>query len=92
VIVVATETDSVYGLDAHGRQLWHISLGVPSPQYERPCGNINPLGITGTPVYSAQTGDVYLAAEHGGATVGHKLIALDLHTGKVTTGVTYVQA
>jgi outer membrane protein assembly factor BamB len=83
VIVVATENDSVYGLDAQGRQLWHTSLGVPSPQYERPCGNINPLGITGTPVYSARTGDVYLAAEHGGATVGHELIALDLHTGEV---------
>ena len=83
VIVVATENDSVYGLDTRGRQLWHVSVGTPSPQYERPCGNINPLGITGTPVYSAQTGDVYLAAEHGGATVGHDLIALDLHTGAV---------
>jgi outer membrane protein assembly factor BamB len=82
VIVVATENDSVYGFDARGNQLWHVSVGTPSPAYERPCGNIDPLGITGTPVYSAQTGEVYLAAEHGG-TVGHDLIALDLHTGKV---------
>jgi outer membrane protein assembly factor BamB len=83
VIVVATENDSVYGLDPQGRQLWHVSLGVPSPQYQRPCGNINPLGITGTPLYSAQTGDVYVAAEHGGTAVGHDLIALGLHTGQV---------
>ena len=82
VIVVATEHDSVYGLDTRGRQLWHVSVGSPSPAYERACGNIDPLGITGTPVYSAQTGEVYLVAEHGG-TVGHDLIALDLHTGKV---------
>ena len=82
VIVVTTENDSVYGLDPHGRQLWHISVGSPAPAYERPCGNINPLGITGTPVYSAQTREVYLTAEHGG-TVGHDLIALDLHTGKI---------
>ena len=82
VIVVATEHDSVYGLDPRGRQLWHVSVGSPSPAYQRACGNIDPLGITGTPVYSAQTGDVYLVAEHGG-TVGHDLIALDLRTGKV---------
>jgi len=83
VIVVATENDSVYGFDVRGKQLWHASLGVPSPQYQRPCGNISPLGITGTPVYSAQTGDVYVAAEHGGTAVGHDLVALDLHTGEV---------
>lgn len=82
VIVVATENDSVYGFDARGNQLWHVSVSTPSPAYERPCGNIDPLGITGTPVYSAQTGEVYLAAEHG-RTVGRDLIALDLHTGKV---------
>ncbi|MFZ0001185.1 MAG: PQQ-binding-like beta-propeller repeat protein, partial [Trebonia sp.] len=82
VMVVATENDSVYGFDARGNQLWHVSVSTPSPAYERPCGNIDPLGITGTPVYSAQTGEVYLAAEHG-RTVGHDLIALDLHTGKV---------
>lgn len=82
VIVVATENNSVYGFSTRGRQLWHTRLGNPSPSYQRPCGNINPLGITGTPIYSAQTGDVYLVAEHGG-TVGHDLIALGLHTGKV---------
>ena len=82
VIVMATENDSVYAFDARGRQLWHVSVGTPSPAYERACGNIDPLGITGTPVYSAQTGEVYLVAEHGG-TVGHDLIALGLHTGQV---------
>jgi outer membrane protein assembly factor BamB len=82
VSVAATENDSVYGLDAQGRQLWHVSVGRPSPAYERACGNIDPLGITGTPVYSPQTGDVYLVAEHGG-TVGHDLIALDPRTGAV---------
>jgi hypothetical protein len=82
IIVVATENDSVYGFDTQGKQLWHVSVGTPSPAYQRACGNIDPLGITGTPVYSAQTGDVYVVAEHGG-TIGHDLIALDLHTGKV---------
>jgi outer membrane protein assembly factor BamB len=82
VIVVATENDSVYAYayDPQGKLLWHVSVGSPSPAYQRPCGNIGPLGITGTPVYRAQTSEVYLVAEHGG-TAGHDLIALDLHTG-----------
>jgi outer membrane protein assembly factor BamB len=82
VIVAATENDSVYAFDTTGRQLWHVKVGSPSPAQERACGDIDPLGITGTPIYSAQTGDVYLVAEHNGK-VGHDMIALDLHTGKV---------
>jgi streptogramin lyase len=60
----------------------HVSVGSPSPAYQRPCGDIDPLGITSTPVYSAQTGEVYLVAEHGG-NIGHDLIALDPRTGKI---------
>jgi outer membrane protein assembly factor BamB len=83
VIVVATENDSVYAFDAQGKQLWHVKVGSPSPAYQRACGDIDPLGITGTPIYSAQTGDVYVVAEHNG-TVGHDLFALGLHTGQVS--------
>jgi hypothetical protein len=82
IIVVATENDSIYGFDQQGRQLWHTKVGSPSPANERACGDIDPLGITGTPIYSAQTGDVYVVAEHNGK-VGHDMIALDLHTGQV---------
>jgi outer membrane protein assembly factor BamB len=84
VIVAATENDSVYAFSTSGQLLWHVSVGRPSPAYQRPCGDIDPLGITGTPVYSAQTGDVYVVAEHGGSAIGHDLVALNLHTGKVS--------
>jgi outer membrane protein assembly factor BamB len=80
VTIVATENDSVYGFDAANHQLWQAKLGRPSPAGERPCGNIDPLGITGTPAYS--NGVVYVAAEYGGPP-RHELVALDAATGAV---------
>lgn len=77
VVVAATEDDTVYGLGG-GRQLWRAHLGEPSPASERPCGNVDPLGITGTPVISGDS--VYLVAEFG-QPVRHEIFALDLHTG-----------
>ena len=59
--IVATENNTVYAFDAAYRQVWKQHLGTPSPADERPCGNIDPLGITGTPVYDAATGTVFVA-------------------------------
>jgi hypothetical protein len=60
--------------------VWRQHVGDPSPAGERPCGNVDPLGITGTPV--AAGGVVYVAAEYGGPP-RHELVALDLRTGAV---------
>jgi outer membrane protein assembly factor BamB len=78
--VVATENDTVYAFDGAYRQVWTRHLGNPSPAGERPCGNIDPLGITGTPVYDH--GLVYVSPEYGGPP-RHELTALDLRTGAV---------
>jgi hypothetical protein len=78
--IVATENDSVYALTGSGRQLWRTHLGTPSPAGERPCGNIDPLGITGTPAYDAGTRTVFAVAEYGGPP-RHELVALDARTG-----------
>ncbi|MCU1655689.1 MAG: Pyrrolo-quinoline quinone [Pseudonocardiales bacterium] len=80
--IVATENDTVYGLDASGRQLWRTHLGEPSPANERPCGNIDPLGITGTPIFDDATGSVFVAAEYG-APPRHELVALSAQTGTI---------
>jgi outer membrane protein assembly factor BamB len=80
--IVATEQDSVYAFDQSYRQVWKRSLGSPSPAEERQCGDINPLGITGTPVYDAATKRVYVVAETGG-TVRHQLFALNIASGTV---------
>jgi outer membrane protein assembly factor BamB len=79
IVVAATENDTVYALSLEGRQIWKRNLGAPSPAGERPCGNIDPLGITGTPVIFG--GTIYVAPEFRGTR--HELYALDLDTGAV---------
>jgi outer membrane protein assembly factor BamB len=80
-LVVATENNSVYALDARtGKERWRRHLGTPVPLDDLPCGNIDPLGITGTPAYDEDTGAVFLVTETTGAE--HTLWALDARTGK----------
>ena len=79
-LVAATEGDKVFGLSATtGRVRWQRSLGTPQPLSGLPCGNIDPLGVTGTPAYDPGTGSVFVVAE----TVGghHTLWALNAATG-----------
>ncbi len=81
-VIAATENDSVYALAlATGAVIWRTNLGVPEPQSQLPCGDIDPLGITGTPVYDPATGSVFVVAETTGGS--HNLVALDAATGKV---------
>ena len=80
VTFVATENNSVYALDDNGRQLWRTNLGSPARRSDLPCGNIDPSGITGTPLYV--NGVVYVAPEYRDP-VRHELVALDAPTGKV---------
>jgi len=77
---VATENDTVYALSlATGRTIWRRHLGTPVPLRDLPCGDIDPLGITGTPVIAG--GRLYVAAEVQPAQ--QRLYALDLRTGAV---------
>jgi outer membrane protein assembly factor BamB len=80
--IVATEQDTVYAFDQSYRQVWKRSLGSPSPAEQRQCGDIHPLGITGTPVYDAAANHVFVVAELGGS-VRHELYALDAASGRV---------
>ena len=67
LVIAATENDSLYGLDqATGQVIWRTHVGTPVPLSDLPCGNIDPLGITGTPVYDPASGLVYAVAETTG--------------------------
>jgi len=82
IVIVATEQNTVYGLSPSGTTLWTTRLGAPTPRSALPCGNIDPLGVTGTPVFDAASRTVFLVASLGSA-VRHDLIALDPLTGSV---------
>jgi hypothetical protein len=63
LLLVATENNVVDALDAAtGKRKWQKSLAQPVPLSMLPCGNIDPLGITGTPVIDKSRGAIYFDA------------------------------
>ncbi len=81
-VFAATGNDTVYALDrAGGRVLWAAHLGTPVPLANLPCGNIDPLGITGTMAYDAATRLLFALVESTGGR--HELVGLDTTTGAV---------
>jgi hypothetical protein len=89
LILVATEQNEVYALATTGAAVWSKKLGAPVPRSTLPCGNINPLGVTGTPVIDASSRTLYLDAmttPDGGTTKKHLVYALSIDTGAVAPG------
>jgi len=88
MLLVATEDDMVYALDAaSGREIWRRSLGRPVPRAALPCGNISPLGVTGTPVIDEASQAIYLsAAVEDSGSVHHQVFGLSLKDGAPLPG------
>jgi outer membrane protein assembly factor BamB len=81
-VIVATEGDTLYALDpVTGSVQWQRNVGTPVPLSSLPCGNIDPLGITGTPVYDPATNLVFAVAEVSGP--AHILVGVDVTTGQI---------
>jgi hypothetical protein len=90
-IIAATESNRVYALDAiDGTVIWQQqNLGAPVPLTSLPCGNINPMGITGTPVIDLASRSIFLDAmttPDGGSTKKHLIYSVDLDTGAINPG------
>lgn len=64
-VVVATERDTVYSLDAdNGRIRWSTHLGTPVASATLPCGDIAPtVGVTSTPVIDPTRGEIFVVAD-----------------------------
>ncbi|MGE5292481.1 MAG: PQQ-binding-like beta-propeller repeat protein [Micromonosporaceae bacterium] len=81
-IIAATEGGTIYALRADGGQeVWHRHIADPVPLSDLPCGNIDPLGITGTPVYDPASGLVFAVTETTGGR--HILAGVSLATGRL---------
>ena len=86
MIIAVTESNNVYALNATtGTVIWQRNLGPPVSS-GLPCGNINPLGITGTPVVDLASRSLFLDAMIDGATKKHFIYSLNVDTGSTNTG------
>ncbi len=86
---MATEDDDIYALDpANGAVVWKVGLGTPLHDVTEAagCGDIDPLGVTSTPVVDPADGIVYAVGEvstGGQAPVHFEMAAVDIATGRV---------
>lgn len=86
--IVATEENHLVALDSTGLPIWDKSFGPPATS-NLPCGNIRPLGITGTPVIDEVSRTVYfdsMTTPDGNRTFQHKIYAVSLDDGSVKPG------
>jgi outer membrane protein assembly factor BamB len=82
-VYAATENNSVYALDSThgGTPLWHQRLAAPVTLSQLPCGNIDPYGITGTPVVDTVNNVLYVVALQATPSIHHELYALNTAAG-----------
>jgi len=85
-VFVATENDTVYALSAaSGAVEWKEHLATAVSSGSLPCGDITPeVGITGTPVIDQAREEIFVVADESvNGSPSHRLIGLNLATGKV---------
>ena len=82
---VATESDVVTAIDeATGNQVWQKTIATPASQTGAGCGNISPIGITGTPAIDLATRLIVFSAASADANSGiatHTIHALSIDDG-----------
>ncbi len=93
-VYVGTENDTIYAIGATtGKVLWSLRVGDAvntsvidsTPTLSGGCGDISPLGITGTPVIDTAANEMFVAEETEVGTdnwqdVQHWLVAVSLST------------
>jgi hypothetical protein len=81
MIIAVTESNNMYALDANdGTVIWQRNLGLAVTS-GLPCGNINPLGISGTPVVDLASRSLFLDAMIDGTPKKHFVYSLNVDTG-----------
>ena len=99
LVIAATEQNRIFAFDAaSGAQVYDTLLAAPVPRttfnsllspissLDYQCGNIDPLGITGTPIIDPATRILYVDAMTGlgttGTTTRHLVYAVNADTGQ----------
>ena len=84
---VATEAGTVYALDeSTGAVVWQRNVGTAATKTGAGCGNISPIGITGTPAIDLGTRLIVFdaaIANSSGAIATHSIFALSIDTGNI---------
>jgi hypothetical protein len=87
MIIAVTESNNVYALDAiTGLVIWQRTDIGPPVSSGLPCSNIQPVGITGTPVVDLASRRLFFDALVDGTIKKHFIYSLDVDTGATTPG------
>ena len=90
MIIVATESNNVYALDAgNGTIIWQRNVGEPVSADDLVCTKLDPMGITGTPIVDLASRALFLDAmitPDGGTTKKHLILSLNVDTGDINPG------
>ena len=83
LLIVATQRNEVVAFDPlSGSRVWSRTVAPPVSRSDLPCGNIDPLGIVGTPVIDPDRKLLYVDAMTSGPR--HRIYALSLADGSVS--------
>ena len=90
MVIAVTESNNVYALNATtGTVIWQRNVGAPVPLSRLGCGNIDPVGITSTPVVDLASRALFIDAfttPDNGATKKHLIFSLNVDTGAINPG------
>ena len=88
VVIAVTESNNVYALDAaNGSIVWQTNVGPPVTS-GLPCGNVQPTGISGTPVVDLPSRSLFFNAMSydTNGNPKHFIYSLNVDTGNLNPG------
>jgi PQQ enzyme repeat len=90
MIIVVTESNNVYALDAvDGSVIWEHNVGPPVSADDLICTKFDPMGITGTPIVDLASRALFLdtmITPDGGETKKHLIFSLNVDRGDINPG------
>src|SRR4029453_3204347 len=87
MIIAVTASNNIYALNATtGTMIWQCNDIGPPFTSGLPCGNVNPVGIIGTPVVDLASRSLLFDALIDGATNKHFIYSLNVDTGATNGG------